>query len=309
MRIIFMGTPDFAVPSLRRLVEDGHDVVLVVSQPDKPVGRKQILTPTAVKAEALTHDLEVFQPPILKTDEVYEKLASYQPDLMVVAAYGRILSERLLTLPRYGCINVHASLLPKYRGAAPIQWAVLDGEPITGVTTMQMDVGLDTGDILQVSKREIPTDMTAGELFDLLAEDGAVLLSETIRALEAGTLTRTPQPDEGATYAPMLDKSYSPIDWEKPATVLHNLVRGLNPWPAATCRWNGSTMKVWKTMVGEATDQPAGTLLSLQPLAIACGGGTSLVLTEVQGEGCKRMNAADFVRGHALPIGINLKEG
>ena len=168
-----MGTPDFAVPSLRRLVADGHEVVLVVSQPDKPVGRKQILMPTAVKAEALTLGLEVFQPPILKTDEVYEKLASYQPDLMVVAAYGRILSQRLLDLPTYGCINVHGSLLPKYRGAAPIQWAVLNGECKTGVTTMQMSAGLDTGDILQVLERDIPTDMTAGELFDLLAEDGA----------------------------------------------------------------------------------------------------------------------------------------
>ena len=309
MRIIFMGTPDFAVPSLRQLVADGHEVVLVVSQPDKPVGRKQVLTPTAVKAEALTHGLEVFQPPVLKTDEVYVKLASYQPDLMVVAAYGRILSERLLKLPRYGCINVHASLLPKYRGAAPIQWAVLDGEPVSGVTTMQMDVGLDTGDILQTSKREIPADMTAGELFDLLAADGARLLSETIRSLANGTLTRTPQPAVGATYAPMLDKSYSPLDWEKTAGRLHDQVRGLNPWPVATCRWNGGAMKVWKTAVGGPTDQPAGTLLSLQPLSVACGNGTSLILTEVQGEGSKRMSADDFVRGHALPVGTNLKEG
>lgn len=303
MRIIFMGTPAFAVPSLRRLVKDGHEVVLVVSQPDKPVGRKQILTPTAVKAEALTHNLEVFQPPILKTDEVYEKLASYKPDLMVVAAYGRILSERLLRLPVYGCINVHASLLPKYRGAAPIQWSVINGDAETGVATMQMSVGLDTGDILQVIKRSIPENMTSGELYELLAEDGAEVLSSTIRALEAGELTATPQPEEGVTYAPMLDKALSPLDWSKSATVLHNQVRGLNPWPVATCQWNGGRLKVWRSAVGEKTDAAAGALVSLQPLQIACGDGYTLVLEQVQAENSKSMPAADFVRGHALPIG------
>ena len=303
MRIIFMGTPAFAVPSLRRLVKDGHEVVLVVSQPDKPVGRKQILTPTTVKAEALTHNLEVFQPPILKTDEVYEKLASYKPDLMVVAAYGRILSERLLRLPVYGCINVHASLLPKYRGAAPIQWSVINGDAETGVATMQMSVGLDTGDILQVIKRSIPESMTSGELYELLAEDGAEVLSSTIRALEAGELTATPQPEEGVTYAPMLDKALSPLDWSKSATVLHNQVRGLNPWPVATCQWNGGRLKVWRSAVGEKTDAAAGALVSLQPLQIACGDGYTLVLEQVQAENSKSMPAADFVRGHALPIG------
>ncbi|MBQ1210866.1 MAG: methionyl-tRNA formyltransferase [Clostridia bacterium] len=303
MRIIFMGTPAFAVPSLRRLVKDGHEVVLVVSQPDKPVGRKQILTPTAVKAEALTHNLEIFQPPILKTDEVYEKLASYKPDLMVVAAYGRILSERLLRLPVYGCINVHASLLPKYRGAAPIQWSVINGDAETGVATMQMSVGLDTGDILQVIKRSIPENMTSGELYELLAEDGAEVLSSTIRALEAGELTATPQPEEGVTYAPMLDKALSPLDWSKSAAVLHNQVRGLNPWPVATCQWNGGRLKVWRSSVGEKTDAAAGALVSLQPLQIACGDGYTLVLEQVQAENSKSMPAADFVRGHALPIG------
>ena len=308
MRIIFMGTPDFAVPSLRRLVADGHEIVLVVSQPDKPVGRKQILMPTAVKAEALTLGLEVFQPPILKTDEVYEKLASHQPDLMVVAAYGRILSQRLLDLPAYGCINVHGSLLPKYRGAAPIQWAVLNGECKTGVTTMQMSAGLDTGDILQVLERDIPTDMTAGELFDMLAEDGAEVLSTTIRALENGTLTRTPQTEADACYAPMLDKSYSPMDWSKSAQELHDQGRGLNPWPVATCRWAGSGMKVWKTTVSPlSVESVAGTVVSLSPLQIACGNGTVLQLDEVQGEGGKRMAAADFIRGHAVPIGTVLE--
>ena len=306
MRIIFMGTPSFAVPSLRRLVEDGHEVVLVVSQPDKPVGRKQILTPTPVKEEALSHNLEVFQPPVLKTDEVYEKLASYHPDLMVVAAYGRILSERLLKLPTHGCINVHASLLPRYRGAAPIQWSVINGDAETGVTTMQMDVGLDTGDMLQVIRRTIPTDMTSGELYDLLAEDGAEVLSSTVRALEKGELTATPQPEDGVTYAPMLDKTLSPVDWNKPASVLHNQVRGLNPWPVATCQWNGAKLKIWKSAVGEPTDAPAGAIVSLQPLQVACGDGNTLTLLQVQAENSKSMPAADFVRGHALPIGTIL---
>ena len=307
MRIIFMGTPSFAVPSLRRLVEDGHEVVLAVSQPDKPVGRKQILTPTPVKAEALSHGIEVFQPPILKTDEVYEKLASYNAELMVVAAYGRILSERLLDLPKYGCINVHASLLPKYRGAAPIQWSVINGDAETGVTTMQMSAGLDTGDILQTVKRTIPQDITSGELYDLLAEDGAEVLSSTLKALENGTITQTPQPEEGVCYAPMLDKTLSPLDWGKPAEVLHNQVRGLNPWPVATCNWNGMRLKVWRSEIGGPTDQAAGMLVSLQPLTVACGDGNTLKLLQVQAENSKAMAATDFVRGHALPIGTILQ--
>ncbi len=307
MRIIFMGTPSFAVPSLRRLVEDGHEVVLVVSQPDKPVGRKQILTPTPVKAEALSHNIAVFQPPILKTDEVYEKLASYNADLMVVAAYGRILSQRLLDLPKHGCINVHASLLPKYRGAAPIQWAVLNGDAETGVATMQMSAGLDTGDILQVKRRAIPQDITSGELYDLLSQDGAEVLSSTLKALENGTLMRTPQPEEGVSYAPMLDKTLSPLDWNKPAQVLHNQVRGLNPWPVATCDWNGARLKVWRSEVGGRTNATVGTLVSLQPLAIACGDGNALALLQVQAENSKAMPASDFVRGHALPVGTILR--
>lgn len=307
MRIIFMGTPDFAVPSLRRLVEDGHEVCLVVSQPDKPVGRKQILMPTPVKAEALAHNIEVFQPPILKTDGVYEKLASYQADLMVVAAYGRILSQRLLDLPKYGCINVHASLLPKYRGAAPIQWSVINGDAETGVATMQMSAGLDIGDVLQVMKRAIPEAMTSGELYELLAEDGAEVLSSTLQALEKGTLTRTPQTEDGVCYAPMLDKSLCPLDWNKSAMTLHNQVRGLNPWPVATCNWNGSRLKVWRSEVGGQTNATPGSIVSLQPLCVACGDGNTLVLLQVQAENSKAMAAADFTRGHALPIGTILQ--
>ncbi len=304
MRVIFMGTPEFAVPSLKRLLQDGHEVALVVTQPDKPVGRKHLLTPPPVKAYALTENLPVFQPEKLKTDEVYERLSVMRPDVMVVVAYGRILSQRLLDLPRYGCINVHGSLLPKYRGAAPIQWTVLNGEREAGVTTMQMDAGLDTGDMLKVVRRPVPEDMTSGELYGLLAEDGAQALSDTLRELEAGTLTRTPQPQTGDSYAPMLDKSLSPLDFTKPAPQLHNQVRGLNPWPSASCLLDGKTLKVHRSRVAAGGNAAApGTVVSAAPLVVACGGGTALELCEVQYEGGRRMAAADFLRGHPLPAG------
>ncbi len=308
MRIIFMGTPDFAVPSLQRLLRDGHDVALVVTQPDKPVGRHRTLTPPPVKALALSEGLPVYQPEKLKTDEVYAHLASYSPELMVVVAYGKILSQRLLDLPRYGCINVHGSLLPKYRGAAPIQWAVLNGEPEAGVTTMQMDAGLDTGDMLCTIRRPVPEDMTSGELYGLLAEDGAQVLSETLRALEAGTLTRIPQPEAGDSYAPMLDKSLSPLDFTKPAPQLHNQVRGLNPWPSASCTLDGKTLKVHRSRVADAPAAAAapGTVVSTSPLTIQCGSGTALELLEVQYEGGRRMLSSDFLRGHAVPVGTLL---
>lgn len=308
MRIVFMGTPDFAVPSLKQLLQDGHQVTLVVTQPDKPVGRKRVLTPPPVKAFALSEGVPVYQPEKLKTDEVYDRLAAERPDVMVVVAYGRILSRRLLDLPRYGCINVHGSLLPQYRGAAPIQWAVLCGEREAGVTTMQMDEGLDTGDMLKTVRRPVPEEMTSGELYELLAQDGARVLSDTLRALEAGTLTRTPQPPSGDSYAPMLDKSLSPLDFTKPAPQLHNQVRGLNPWPSATCQLDGKTLKIHRSRVAAPLDAVAspGTVMGTSPLVVACGEGTALELCEVQYEGGKRMAAADFLRGHAVPVGAVL---
>ncbi len=302
MRIIYMGTPDFAVPSLRRLIADGHDVVLVVTQPDKPVGRKQVLTPPPVKAYALEQNLPVYQPTSMKSDEAFATLSALQPDLIVVAAYGKILPKAVLDLPAYGCINVHASLLPAYRGAAPIQWAVLNGEKEVGVTTMQMDVGLDTGDMLMKSSRELPADMTAGELHDLLAEDGAQLLSDTLKALQQGTLCPEKQPDE-SNYAPMLSKALSPLDFSRSAAQLHNQVRGLNPWPSAQCRLHGKVLKVHASAVGVQTDQPVGTVTALDPLSVACGDGITLRLLEVQYEGGKRMQASDFLRGHAVAVG------
>lgn len=300
MRIIFMGTPDFAVPSLRTLVEDGYTVPLVVTQADKPKGRGHREQPTPVKKFALSNGLEVFQPATLKDAEVQEKLASYEPDLIVVTAYGKILPEAVLRLPRYGCINVHASLLPRYRGAAPVQRAVLNGETTVGVTTMQMDVGLDTGDILMQSSRPLPPEMTAGELLAVLSEDGAKLLSDTLRALQEGTLSPRKQEDELSTYAAMLDKSLCPMDWTKTAEELRCQVHGLNPWPSANTVLEGITLKVHRARVGDSTDLPAGKVVKGKSLRVACGDGLTLELLEVQGEGGKRMSGEAFLCGHPM---------
>lgn len=303
MRVVFMGTPDFAVPSLKRLEEDGHTIALVVTQADKPKGRGRMLAPPPVKEYALTKDWPVFQPTRMKAKETLQTIRDARPDVIVVVAFGRILPPSILSLPRYGCINVHGSLLPHYRGAAPIQWAVLNGDHEAGVTTMQMNEGLDTGDMLLTSVRALQDDTTAGELFDLLCEDGAELLSQTLLALEAGTLHPIPQDDTQASYAPMLDKSMSRIDWNKSAWGVHNQVRGLNPWPSASTLYHGKTLKVHASHVGDATDAATGTVISVSPLQIACGDGKAIALDEVQIEGSKRMAASDFLRGHPLQIG------
>ncbi len=306
MKLIYMGTPDFAVPALESLLAYGHEVALVVTQPDKPVGRKQILTPPPVKLCAITHDLPVFQPISMKTDESYERLRAVGADGIVVVAYGKILPKRILELTPYGCINVHGSLLPRYRGAAPIQWAVLNGDAESGVTTMQLDEGVDTGDILLMSRCPISNDMTGGELFDRLAADGAQLLIRTLDGLATGAIIPTPQPTEGACYAAMLDKSYSPLCWDKPAAVLHNQVRGLNPWPVATCRSEGKVLKIYRTHVGEPTDAVSGTVVCVAPLTVACGDGGTLVIEELQAEGSRRMAAVDYLRGHPIAVGTVL---
>ncbi len=306
MKIIFMGTPDFAVPSLERLLADGHEVSLVVTQPDKPVGRKQILTPSAVKACALSHNLPVFQPSSMKTEETVTRLAEEQAEAIIVVAYGKILPKAVLELTPYGCINVHGSLLPRYRGAAPVQWAVLNGDAESGVTTMQLDEGVDTGDILLMSRRPLDDTITGGELFDRLADDGAELLSCTLHQLQAGTLQPTPQPTEGACYASMLNKSMCPLDWSRPAAQLHNQVRGMNPWPVATCRVEDKTVKVFVSRVGESTTAAPGTVIDVSPLTVACGDGKTLLLDEIQADGSRRMAAADYLRGHPIPVGTVL---
>ena len=308
MKLIFMGTPDFAVPSLERLIADGHTVSLVVTQPDKPVGRKQILTPPAVKVCALAHNIEVYQPNSMRTEEAYARLAEEKADAIIVVAYGKILPKSILDLTPGGCINVHGSLLPRYRGAAPVQWAVLNGDAEAGVTTMLLDEGVDTGDMLLTFSRPLGDTVTGGELFDLLAQDGAELLSRTLNELAAGTLKPTPQPAEGACYASMLDKSMCPLDWNKPARTLHNQVRGMNPWPVATCRVDGKVMKVFVSRVGEATDAAPGTVVCSQPLTVACGDGLTLILDEIQAEGSRRMAAADYLRGHPIAVGTNLND-
>lgn len=303
MKLIFMGTPDFAVPSLERLLADGHEVVLAVTQPDKPVGRKRVLTPPPVKVCAQSHGIPVYQPASMKTEETRLYLSGFSADAIIVVAYGKILPPAILHMTPLGCINVHGSLLPRYRGAAPVQWAILNGDAETGVTTMRLDEGVDTGDILLMSRRPISDTMTGGELFDLLAEDGAELLSRTLTGLREGTVQPQKQPEEGACYASMLDKSMAPLDWHQPARRLHNQVRGMNPWPVASTLFEGKTLKVYVSRVAENAAGQPGEILSLSPLVVACGEGTALELVEVQYEGARRMMAEEFLRGHPMTVG------
>lgn len=299
MRIVFMGTPQFAVPCLEALVER-HDVIAVFTQPDKPKGRKQLLTPPPVKAKATEYKIPVYQPNTLRIDEPYEILSGLEPDVIVVTAYGKILPKNILELPKCGCINVHASLLPKYRGSAPIQWSIINGEAETGVTTMYMDEGIDTGDMLQKASLTIGEDETADELHDRLAVLGARLIIETLEAAENGTLTRTKQDDSQSSYASMLSKELSPIDFSRSAREVHNKVRGLNSWPSATALLNGKRIKLHKTRLADGSGR-AGEIISLEPLTVACGSGAVEIL-ELQPEGKKKMTAADFLRGHSIEL-------
>ena len=305
MRIVFMGTPDFAVPSLEALVGAGHEVVGVFSQPDRPVGRHQNkLQPTPVKVCAQAHGIPVFQPEKLRDGTALAVLKELAPELIVVAAYGRVLPDDILALPPKGCINVHSSLLPRYRGAAPINWAILNGDGETGVTIMDMAHELDAGDILaQVSTPIDPAEDAAG-LFDRLARLGGELLTETVKRLEAGAVVRTPQDPTRVSYAPMLSKALSPVDWTRPARAIHDQIRGLIPWPgASTDALTGETLKLWKSRVSDRTSQAApGTVLAAGPAGIdvACGGGSMLTILELQAPGSRRMSAGDYLRGHPL---------
>ncbi|MGM9649879.1 MAG: methionyl-tRNA formyltransferase [Butyricicoccaceae bacterium] len=309
MRIVYMGTPDFAVASLQRLIDDGHEIAGVFTQPDKPRGRKKIMTPPEVKVLAMQHNLPVYQPESFKNESQLELLRELNPDVIVVVAYGKLLPEYVLNLPKYGCINVHGSLLPKYRGAAPIQWSVLDGEAVTGVTTMYMDKGLDTGDMLLTEQTEIGENETAGELFDRLAVMGADLISETLRRLPEG-IARRPQDSTQSTYAAMLGKDIVTVDWSKSAQQVHNQVRGLDPWPVAETTYNGARIKLFQTRKTDRTSQKsAGTVIEADPkkgLFVVCGDGAVLQIGQVQAVGSKRMNATDYLRGHAIPEGTVL---
>ena len=299
-----MGTPDFAVASLRRLVEDGHEVVGVFTQPDKPKNRGMKLTFSPVKGYALTQDLPVYQPLKMRDGEALGILRELAPELIVVAAYGKILPQEILDLPRYGCINVHSSLLPKYRGAAPINWAILNGERITGVSIMYMAEELDAGDVILTAKTPIDPEEELPSLWDRLAKVGAEALAEALPLLAAGTAPRTPQDSTQATFAPMLSRELSPIDWTKPVAAIRNQVRGLIPWPCATAELAGQRFKIYKTAVGTATDKTPGTLLSTgkKGIEVACGDRQSLWITELQAEGGKRMSAAAYLLGHPMNI-------
>ena len=308
MRIVFMGTPDFAVGALEALVEAGHEVAAVVTQPDKPKGRGKEMQQTPVKVCALKHNIEVFQPAKIRTPEAVEVLRGYSADLFVVAAFGQILSKEILDMPKFGCVNIHASLLPKYRGAAPIQWAILDGEKETGVTIMQMNEGLDTGDMLTKVIVPIEDNDTGESLFDKLAEAGAKLLVETIPQIEAGTLTPEPQEDSLSTYAKMIKKEMGLIDWKKEAVVLERLVRGMNSWPSAYTHFNGKTLKIWEAAVetSESAADP-GTVVEVTRNSIKVQTGQDLlVLKQIQLEGKKRMDVAAFLLGYKVETGIVL---
>ena len=313
MKIVFMGTPDFAVPSLHALTEAGYAVAAVVTQPDKPKGRGKTLLPTPVKEEAVMHDIPVYQPEKVRNNpEFLEILKEINPDIIVVAAYGQIIPKEILELPKFGCINIHASLLPKYRGAAPIQQAVIDGEKESGVTIMKMGVGLDTGDMISQAVVPLAEDETGGSLFDKLAEEGAELLIRTIPSIVDGTAVYTKQPEESPTpYAAMISKKMGLMDFTKSATELERLVRGMNPWPSAYTFLNGKTLKVWKCSVesGNCGKEAPGTITGVDKKGIHVACGTDkLVLEEVQLEGKKRMETDAFLRGYQVTEGIMLKD-
>ena len=307
MKTVFMGTPDFAVPPLHALIEAGYEVAAVVTQPDKPKGRGKTLLPTPVKEEALMHEIPVYQPQrVRKNPEFLETLKEIDPDIIIVAAFGQIIPKEILELPKFGCINIHASLLPKYRGAAPIQQAVIDGEKESGVTIMQMGEGLDTGDMISKIIIPLAQDETGGSLFGKLAQAGAELLIKTLPSIEQGTAEREKQPEESPTpYAAMITKQMGLMNFSKPAEELERLVRGMNPWPSAYTFINGKTLKVWKCKVsGEQTDAIPGTvfLTDKEGIHVACEKGT-LILTEVQLEGKKRMDTESFLRGYHIEKG------
>lgn len=310
MKVIFMGTPDFSVGTLEALIEAGHEVALVVTQPDKPKGRGGKMQYTPVKEVAVAHNIPVYQPKRIREPECIEELRKYNADIMVVIAFGQILPKEILEMTPYGCVNVHASLLPSYRGAAPIQWAVINGEKVSGVTTMQMNEGLDTGDMLL--KVEIPLDEkeTGGSLHDKLAEAGARLCVETLDALKAGTVTPEKQGDSPTAYAKMLDKHMGKIDWKMSAKEIERLIRGLNPWPSAYTRWNENDkgMKIWEAEVAEGqTDKAAGTVVEVAKDGFFVQTGDGLLkITALQIPGKKRMDAAAFLRGYQMETGTIL---
>lgn len=302
MRVVFMGTPDFAVPSLQILLDHGYEVCAVYTQPDKPKGRGHKLQPPPVKELALQHQIPVFQPATLRKEEVQAEIRSWNPDVIVVVAYGKLLPKAVLDAPKLGCVNVHGSLLPQYRGAAPIQWTVLNGDKVAGVTTMFMAEGMDTGDMLLKAETPVGEEETSGQLFDRLKDLGADLLLETLQGLEAGTLTSVPQDEAQATRAPMLSKELSQVDWTKSAQQVHDLIRGLNPWPSAVSYLDGRKLKLHASRVREGSGEPGKAFAQDGALWVYCGQG-ALELTEIQTENGKRMDGKSYLLGHPLQEG------
>ena len=305
MKVIFMGTPDFSVGTLEALVEAGHEVVLAVTQPDKPKGRGKEMQFTPVKECAVKYNIPVYQPRRVREAECIEELRKFQADIMVVVAFGQILPKEILEMTPYGCVNVHASLLPKYRGAAPIKWAIIDGEEVTGVTTMQMDEGLDTGDMLL--RTEIPMDPkeTGGSLHDKLSEAGAKLCVETLKGLQEGTITAIPQGESPTAYAKMLDKQLGNVDWTKDADAIERLIRGLSPWPSAYTNWNEKVMKIWDASALDGkSDKAPGTIAKVEKDAFYVQTGNGLLkVCELQIPGKTRMDAGAFMRGYQVKEG------
>ena len=308
MKVIFMGTPDFSVGTLEALIEAGHEVVLAVTQPDKPKGRGKEMQFTPVKECALKYNIPVFQPIKVREPECIEELRKYEADIMVVVAFGQILPKEILEMTPYGCVNVHASLLPKYRGAAPIQWAIIDGEEVTGVTTMQMNEGLDTGDMLLKTIIPIEAKETGGSLFDKLAEAGAKLCVETLVGLENKTITPEPQGEMTTSYAKQIKKELGNIDWTKKGIEIERLIRGLTPWPSAYTDWTGKVMKIWDAeIVDGSSDKEPGTIVKVEKDAFYVQTGEGfLKVCELQIPGKKRMDAGAFLRGYQVEAGTVL---
>lgn len=305
MRIVFMGTPDFAAASLKKLIDKKYDIAAVFTQPDKPRDRGMKLSYSPVKELALENNIPVYQPTKLRDGTATELIKSLDPDILVVVAYGRILPDDMLEVPKHGAINVHASLLPKYRGAAPIQWAVLNGDKITGVTTMYLASEMDTGDIIYTSETEIGEFETSGELFDRLMVMGAELLDRTLRDIEAGTAPRTPQDHSKASYVKMLDKSLSPIEWAKTPREVIKQIYGLQPWPVATAELEGKVFKIYSAEYTQnKTDKAPGSVVSAgkKGIEIACLDGETVLITELQAAGKKRMKASDYLLGHPIKV-------
>jgi methionyl-tRNA formyltransferase len=308
MKIVFMGTPEIAVPCLEKMIDEKHEILGVVTQPDKPKGRGKKLTMSPIKELAVKHDIDVYQPMRARDEEFINEIRSLSPDLIIVVAFGQILPKEILEIPKFGCVNVHVSLLPKYRGAAPINWVIINGEEKTGVSTMYMDEGLDTGDIILQHEIDLNNDITAGELNDKIMYIGADLLKETVEMIAKGTAPRTVQINEESSYAPIMNKSLGKIDFSKSAKEIHNLVRGVNPWPSSYTTYEDDTMKVWKTKVTDkdSEDKP-GTIVEVDKEGIGvCTKDKVILLEEIQMPNKKRVLVSEYIKGNTIKTGVVL---